>query len=636
MIVTCSNICKSFVDKKILDQVSFHIDDYDKVAIVGINGAGKTTLLRIIVNELSADSGTVAFTKQKTYGYFAQNSSCNGENTIYDELFFVKKELIELEKKIRFYETQMKHVVDSELDDLMELYAKEMHTFEELDGYKYRSEVVGVLKGLGFSEDEFTKKITMLSGGQRTRVALGKLLLKKPDLIILDEPTNHLDLNSISWLEGYLLNYKGAVLTVSHDRYFLDKIVTKVVEINRASSFVFSGNYSDYIEKKEHMEQEQLNAYLNQQQVIKHQTQVIEKLRSFNREKSIKRAESREKLLNKIDVLEKPTLETDHMKFSLVPNKISGNDVLKVSDLTKSFDQLTLFSDLTINISRGEHVAIIGDNGTGKTTLLKIINQILPASSGTLTLGTNVEIGYYDQEHALLHDEKSLFDEISDDYPNLTNTQIRNTLAAFLFLGDDVYKQIKELSGGERGRLSLAKLMLSNANFLILDEPTNHLDMQSKEILEQALNAYTGTILYVSHDRYFINKTATRILELKQKEMISYIGNYDYYLEKRETIVTTPKEQYIQEVIPEISESKLDYKVQKEQQAAKRKREKELEKLEQAIETCELAIKEIEQEMAKPEVCTNVSYLQELTTKLEEHNINLTNYYEQWEEFGNN
>ena len=528
MILSCQNISKAFNEKTILKDVSFHIEEHDKAAIVGINGVGKTTLLRIIVGELPADSGIVTLKKEASFGYLAQNQNVNSENTIYEELLSVKAPVIAMEKQLRDMEEKMHVLSGSELDILMENYARLNHQFELENGYAYQSEISGVLKGLGFTEEDFGKQISTLSGGQKTRVALSKLLLKKPELIILDEPTNHLDLNAIAWLENYLLNYKGAVLTVSHDRYFLDRFAGKIIEIDQAKATTFLGNYTAYAAKKEILRTAARNAYLNQQQEIRHQEAVIEKLKSFNREKSIKRAESREKMLNKIEVLEKPTEARTDIHMTLTPRCQSGNDVLHIEHLAKSFDGLSLFQDISMDLKRGEHVAIIGDNGTGKTTILKIINDLVPADSGTITLGTNVHIGYYDQEHHVLHPDKTLFDEISDEYPSLTGTQIRNTLAAFLFTGDDVFKLIRDLSGGERGRVSLAKLMLSESNFLILDEPTNHLDITSKEILEDAVNAYEGTVLYVSHDRYFINRTASRILELSDGRLTGYLGNYDY------------------------------------------------------------------------------------------------------------
>ncbi len=634
MILSCQNISKSFNGENLLSKVSFHIEDYEKVAVVGINGAGKTTLLRIIVGELAPDEGLVALSKGKTFGYLAQNQNVDSENTLYDEMQTAKAEVIALEEKIRETELAMKSAQGRRLEELMETYSRLTHSFELAGGYAYKSEITGVLKGLGFSEDTFSKKVSTLSGGEKTRTALGKLLLLKPDLIILDEPTNHLDLNSIAWLETYLLNYKGAVLIVSHDRYFLDKIAGKIIEIDQGAAASFTGNYSDYAVKREQLRSAALNAYLKQQQEIKHQEAVIEKLRSFNREKSIKRAESREKMLQKMEVLEKPTEAATDIHMTLTPKVVSGNDVMHIEGLSKSFGNRQLFSDIGMDIKRGEHVAVIGDNGTGKTTILKIINGLLDADGGEITLGTNVHIGYYDQEHHVLHMDKTLFDEISDEYPYLNQTEIRNTLAAFLFTGDDVYKQIGNLSGGERGRISLAKLMLSEANFLILDEPTNHLDITSKEILEDALNSYEGTVLYVSHDRYFINRTAGRILDLRDGKLTGYLGNYDYYLEKRlaqnEAQPSWSVSSQNKDTAP--SDSKLDWQAKKEQQAKARKRENDLKKCEDTIALLEKEIADIESDMALPENATNASKLQELSSRQEEINDRLLSLYEKWEE----
>ncbi len=630
MILSCNNISKTFVDNQILKGASFHIEDHEKAAIVGINGAGKTTLLKIIVGDTPADEGLVTFAKDTSFGYLAQHQSVNSSNTIYDELLTVKQEVLDLERKLRETEKAMPNAHGRELEQLMEKYSSLTSRFEDINGYAYKSEINGILKGLGFSENEFDKKIDTLSGGQKTRIALGKLLLQKPDLIMLDEPTNHLDLNSIMWLETYLLNYKGAVVIVSHDRYFLDKIATKIIEIDNGVVTSFNGNYSDYAIQKEHLRAEQMNAYLNQQREIKHHEEVIDKLRQFNREKSIKRAESREKMLDKIERIDKPTEVKADMKLKLTPHKTSGNDVMQIEGLSKGFDNITLFENVSFEIKRGEHVAIIGDNGTGKTTLLKIINELIPPDNGVIHLGANVEIGYYDQEHHVLHMDKTLFDEISDEYPYLTNTEIRNTLAAFLFTGEDVFKKISTLSGGERGRVSLAKLMLSEANFLILDEPTNHLDITSKEILETALNAYEGTVLYVSHDRYFINKTATRILELTHNRFVNYIGNYDYYLEKKD--ILTPMSEMSSTSSNAPSAQKLSWQQQKEQQAAQRKKENDLKKCEARIAELEEKSKAIDEQMCQPDIATDVAKLQELAKDKEETDTELEQLYEKWEE----
>ena len=637
MILSCQGISKSFGEKVILNDASFHIEEREKAALIGNNGAGKTTLLRIIMNEISADSGQVVLMKDKKIGYLAQYQDVSGHRTVYEELLTTKQYIIDMEDRMRAIEVQMKNASGEELDRLMNTYTRLTHEFELENGYAYKSELMGVLKGLGFTDEDFAKQVETLSGGQKTRVALGKLLISKPDILLLDEPTNHLDMESISWLETYLLNYPGAVFIVSHDRYFLDKVVTKVIEIDAAQVRMYSGNYSAYAEKKAQLRDAQYKAYLNQQRDIKHQEAVIVKLKSFNREKSIRRAESREKMLGKIQRIEKPTEVQSQMRLSLEPRVVSGNDVLTVEELSKSFPEQTLFTDISFQIKRGERVALIGNNGTGKTTMLKILNDLIPADSGTFSLGSKVQIGYYDQEHHVLHAEKTIFEEISDTYPTLTETEIRNMLAAFLFTGDDVFKVISSLSGGERGRVSLAKLMLSEANFLILDEPTNHLDIASKEILEEALNSYTGTVFYVSNDRYFINQTATRILELTNQAVVNYIGDYDYYLEKKEELTEkyAPVQQEtmaVQEAAPATaSEGKLTWQQQKEEQARKRKQEAELKKTEQRIEELENRDKEIDETLVLPDVCTNVGRCAELSREKDKIQQELEELYEKWE-----
>ena len=635
MILSCQSICKSFGEKVILQDASFHIEEREKAALIGNNGAGKTTLLRIIMEEISADSGQVFLGEDKKIGYLAQYQDIHGHHTIYEELMTTKQYILDMEDKIRSLEQEMKYVAGDKLESLMNSYTRLTHQFELENGYAYKSEIVGVLKGLGFEEEDYGKQIENLSGGQKTRVALGKLLISKPDILLLDEPTNHLDMESIAWLETYLLNYPGAVFIVSHDRYFLDKVVTKIVEIEAAQMRMYEGNYSAYALKKAQLRDAQYKAYLNQQREIKHQEAVITKLRSFNREKSIKRAESRVKMLDKIQRIEKPIEIDNQMRISLEPRFISGNDVLTVEGLSKAFPGQTLFTDINFEIKRGERVALIGNNGTGKTTILKILNGIVDADAGRFALGSKVQIGYYDQEHHVLHMEKTIFQEISDTYPTLTETEIRNMLAAFLFTGDDVFKLISSLSGGERGRVSLAKLMLSEANFLILDEPTNHLDIASKEILEEALNSYTGTVLYVSHDRYFINQTATRIMDLTNQAIVNYIGDYDYYLEKKEEmtrIYAPAQETAAQEVKENVSETKLTWQQQKEEQALKRKRENELKKVEARIEELEARDKEIDETMVLPDICTNVAECTKLSREKAAIAEELEGLYEKWEE----
>lgn len=643
MILACHNLNKSFGERIIVKDGSFHIEDREKVAFVGVNGAGKSTILKMIIGEEPTDSGNIVLTKGKTIGYLAQQQNLISGNSIYEELKTAKADIIKLEEQIRTIERELKGLSGDELQTRLNTYNRLMSEFEAKNGYAYESEIIGVLKGLGFQENEFSKEASTLSGGQKTRVSLGKLLLTKPDILLLDEPTNHLDLNSISWLETYLLNYPGAVFIVSHDRFFLNRVVTKVVEIDQGHLRMYNGNYKDYAEKKRQLRDAQMKEYLNQQREIKHQEAVIEKLKSFNREKSIKRAESREKMLDKIERIDKPMDSTQEMHFELNPSCISGNDVLTVEHLTKRFETQTLFSDISFEIKRGEHVAIIGDNGTGKTILLKILNQVLDADEGAFTLGSKVKIGYYDQEHHVLHDNKTIFEEISDDYPSLTNTQIRNTLAAFQFTADDVFKLIRDLSGGEKGRVSLAKLMLSEANFLILDEPTNHLDITSKEILEQALNDYTGTILYVSHDRYFINQTASRILELVNQTFVNYIGNYDYYLEKKEELTAkyapvSPETSVNSKVTNPntFSESqnpfgqKLSWQEQKEAQARERKRKNDLKKTEERIAVLETRNQEIDELMTQEDIYSNSVKCQELAIEKSSNEEELETLYEQW------
>lgn len=632
MILACQNISKAFGTDEIIQNASFHIEEYEKAAIVGINGAGKTTLLRIMIGELESDTGSVILSKNKTIGYLPQNPDISGNRSIYEEVLSAKEDLIKMQDALIEMERKMSRYEGEEMERFMEKYSRMNHEFEQKGGSSYKSEVTGVLKGLGFTEEEFGKHMQDLSGGQRTRVCLGKLLVTKPDVILLDEPTNHLDIGSITWLESFLLNYKGAVVIVSHDRYFLDRVVQKVVELDRCKVSVFSGNYSDYAVKKAQVREAQLKQYYNQQREIKHQEEVIARLKSFNREKSIKRAESREKMLDKIERLDKPTEENTDIHLTLEPQIISGNDVLSVEHLAKAYPGQQLFSDISFEIKRGERVALIGDNGTGKTTILKIINEMADADGGTINLGTNVHIGYYDQEHHVLHPEKNLMEEISDDYPLLTNTQIRNVLASFLFTGDDVFKKIADLSGGEQGRVSLAKLMLSEANFLILDEPTNHLDITSKEILEQALNRYTGTVFFVSHDRYFINKTATRILNLTGEVLVNYLGNYDYYLEKCKelTSVYVPGKEISAKAESE-SSNKTAWKQQKEEQARKRKIQNELKRIEDTIETLEIRINEIEEAFMDSEIATNSVKLQELQKEYDSSKKELDKLYEKWE-----
>lgn len=662
MILSCQNISKSFGDKDVLKKVTFHINDHEKVALIGNNGAGKTTLFHIITKELDADDGEVAIKKDASIGYLSQHHDYTSTNTVYDELLVVKADVIRMEETLRRMEEEMKHLTEETLDAHMKAYHDKMHAFDLAGGYTYKSDIQGILRGLQFKEEDFNKPVSTLSGGERTRLLLGRILLEKPDLILLDEPTNYLDIESVRWLENYLLNVKNAVLVVSHDRYFINKIVSKVVEIEAGNSLCYEGNYEDFIAKKEVWLQSRLAAYENQQREIKHQEEVITKLRSFNREKSVKRADSRQKLLDRIERIDKPVEERADMQFTLSPTITSGNDVLAVENLAKSYGDRTLFSNVSFEIKRGEHIALIGQNGTGKTNILKIINGLIDADNGDVKLGTNVTIGYFDQQSRVLDENKTVFDEISDTYPKLTQTEIRNVLAAFLFTGDEVFQPIRSLSGGERGRVVLAKLMLSGANFLILDEPTNHLDMVSKEVLEEALNAYTGTVLYVSHDRYFINRTASRILHLDGCKVTSYQGDYDYFLEKSSQDAERSAD-YMSKGSTTASvntvsgnsasansafgasasvssgsndslqtEAKLDWAKQKELQAAKRKRENQLAKTEKEIEELENKIAQLQEEMSKPEIASNSVKLQELCKECDAAQNKLDELYELWEE----
>lgn len=678
MILACKSVKKEFPQKQVLRDCSFFVEEGEKVALIGVNGAGKTTLFRILTGEMEPDEGEVVFAKSKTFGYLAQHQDLTASGTIYGYLLSTKQEIPDLEDKIRENERRMKNLEGEELARALKEYDQDMHRFEQMDGYAYRSEVVGVLKGLGFEEKDFDQDIRELSGGQKTRVSLGRLLLAKPDLILLDEPTNHLDMESVRWLENFLQNYRGAVIVAAHDRYFLDKIVTKVVEIENGEIMTFPGNYTAFRQKKEIIRNAQRKAWQNEQQEIEHQQEVISKLKSFNREKSVKRAESREKMLEKQlqNRTEKPPEEDYAMRLSFQPDTVSGQDVLLAEGLEKSFGEKHLFSEMDIQIRRGERVALIGGNGTGKTTILKIINGMVPQDAGTVRLGAKVKIGYFDQEHHTLHADKTVFDEIGDAYPTFDNTRIRSVLAAFLFTGEDVFKRVGDLSGGERGRLSLAKLMLSGANFLVLDEPTNHLDVTSREILEQALNEYTGTLLYVSHDRYFINRTATRILELENGKLTSWQGNYDYYAEKKNAPGSDPapgrKTERIsgesagdrtpasrkaagKKIEPEKTggssggpeagksggsvaaadgSSKGDWLMQKEEKARLRRQKNELERTEAEISRLEARNEEIDTLFTQEEVFSDAARLLALQKEKEENEQTLLELYERWEALG--
>lgn len=632
MILGCKDIQKSFGVNIVLENITFHIEQKEKAAIVGVNGAGKTTLFKILTGQSSADGGELYLKKDISLGYLAQNQQIDSQRTIFEEMMTVFEKIQKEEKNLREMENKMAELTGKELSQHMEKYALAQHSFEQSDGYGYQSRIRGVLKGLGFLEGDYHQPISQLSGGQKTRVYLSKLLLSKPDILLLDEPTNHLDIASIQWLEDFLKGYAGAVLLISHDRYFLDRIVTKVIEIENKKSSVYEGNYTFYAKQKNINRQIQQKAYDVQQKEIKRQEDVIKTLKAFNREKSIKRAQSREKALQRMQRIEKPENLPTKMRLMLTPKIISGNDVLKAEGLAKTFDCLKLFENVNFDIKRGEKVAIIGPNGVGKSTLFKILLGQVKQDAGQIYIGTNVQIGYYDQEQQELDETKTIFQEIADAYPTMENGEIRNVLAAFVFTGDDIYKSISTLSGGEKGRVSLAKLMLSNANLLMLDEPTNHLDMYSKEILEEALNCYEGTVIYISHDRYFINTTAQKVLELTPTGVNQYLGDYQYYLQKKEEQEIEKKENAPkQQHTAAPTDGKTDWLKQKQLQSQERKAAAKIERIEKEIEQTEQKIAELDNMLFQQEVSSDFDRAQKLFEEKTDLEQNLEKLYEQWE-----
>ena len=637
MVLSTANISKSFAGETLIEDADILINEGEKAALVGINGSGKTTFLKIVAGEMSPDSGIVTFAKNTSFAYLKQINNIDTDLTIEEELTTVIKPILDMEERFLKLQEEISKANEKELESLYAEYDRLQHALELNDAYMAKSKLTGILKGLGFIEEEFSRKVSTLSGGQKTRVYLAKILLTEPDIILLDEPTNHLDLSSIEWLESYLNNYKKAVLIVSHDRYFLDKIVTKVIDIDNKKVETYNGNYTEFIKKKKELKESAMRAYLNREAQIKRQEEVIEKLKSFNREKSVKRAESRQKALDRIERIDKPTEERSDMDLFFSQSIESGKDVLHIEGLSKSFGHRKLFENVNIDVKRGEHIAILGDNGTGKTTLLKILNNLTEPDSGYIHFGTNVSIAYYDQEHQVLDRNKTIFDEIHDEHPDMNNTEVRNVLASFLFTGDEVFKPISSLSGGERGRVSLAKIMLSTANLIILDEPTNHLDITSKEILENAIREFEGTVIYVSHDRYFINQTATRILYLKDNKFYNYIGNYDYYLEKKSDvessfIYATEEDDTVKSDDNSESDTKLNWKSAKEDRAKLKKRQNAIKRCEDKISILEKDLSYIEEEFLKEENQSDAVKLHALQLKKEEIEPELEELYSLWEE----
>ena len=621
MLLQCSNISKFFGTTAILKDITFKIENNEKIAIVGVNGAGKSTLMRIISNQESFDSGEIYKAKGTTIGYLTQESNLHLTETIYSEMIKVFEPIILMENRMRELESQMSQA--QQLDTIMKEYDELTHRFSELDGYSYQSRIKGVLKGLGFTENDFNLNIQSLSGGQKTRVSLAKLLLLQPTLLLLDEPTNHLDTKAIMWLETYLKNYNHAVVIISHDRYFIDQVCTSILEVEHGKSKLFRGNYSFYVRTRTKDKEVEMKHYENQQRIIKKQEESIQLLRSYNREKSIKRAMSKEKQLEKMEKMDKPESDPETIRLRFHPQIQSGYNVLQLENLSYRYDQEWLFQNLSLDVKRGERIALIGPNGIGKTTLFKLILQQLSPSDGKITFGTHVETAYYDQEHTSLHPLKSIFNEIQDEYPKMNNTQVRNILASFQFKNDDVFKEIQMLSGGEKGRVVLAKLILTNANLLILDEPTNHLDIASKEILEEALLEFEGTVLFISHDRYFINKIATRIVEMTPKELINFPGNYDHYIEQ----ISNQKVEVKKET---------NYFEHKAKQTIDRKKQNEIRKIEQTISKLEKKIQDLNDLLHLDEYVNNYVKYNELTAQIEEYETQLLEMMDQWEAASSN
>ncbi|MBS5823509.1 MAG: ABC-F family ATP-binding cassette domain-containing protein [Clostridium argentinense] len=633
IVLSCNNIHKSFGIDVILKNISFNINEGEKVGLIGANGAGKSTLFKILTSQMEHDGGELFIDKSKKVGYLSQNLALESDNTIYDELLLVFENLLNMERKLSILEEKMNEPYDASKEDYHNKIIKDYTTLTELytnnGGYTYKGEISRVLKGLGFTEADFDKSINILSGGQKTRVALCKLLLTKPDILLLDEPTNHLDLDAIEWLEEYLKAYKGSIVIISHDRFFLDAVTTKTLELIGGMVEIYNGNYSTFIDLKKKNYEVALKAYSLQQAEIKRQEEIIARYKSFNREKSIRAAESRQKALDKMDKIEAPIKDKKASKIEFQTEIKSGNDVLYIENLSKSFGERTLFTNVNMDIKRESKIALIGDNGRGKTTLFKIIMDEIPSDSGIKVLGKNVNLGYYDQEQSNLNEEKTILDEVWDDFPKMTTTEIRGALAAFLFTGDDVFKKIKTLSGGEKCRINLLKLMLSKCNFLLLDEPTNHLDIVSREALEDAILTYDGTVLVISHDRYFLNKVVNKIFELKEDGIKEYLGNYSYYVDKKKNPLRFETEEEYEGITK--TQIKLDRKKKKEQEKLEREKKNYIKSLEDKISTLEGDLEELQNQLCIEEVYSNPEESQRVNKEITNIETKLELLYEEWE-----
>lgn len=634
IILSCNNLTKSFGVESILENISFTVNEGDKIGVIGVNGTGKTTLFKIISGIYGYDSGEIYTSKDCEIGYLEQNTNFYSDNTIFTEVLEVFSDLIKMEEDLRKMECEISdkssETNSPDLQKLMDNYSHKLELFQNSNGYGYKSEAKGVLKGLGFNDEELEKPIKILSGGEKTRVLLAKLLLKKPTLLLLDEPTNHLDSDALEWLELFLKQYKGTVILISHDRYFLDQSVNRIFEIHNKKLKAYNGNYSYYVEKSAIDKEIERKTYEDQQKEIKKQEESIERLKAYGREKHLKRARSKEKALSKIEVLDKPDGERKRAKIKFIPAVESGNDVLAVRDVEMSFPDKVLFKDLNLDIYRGEKVALIGPNGAGKSTLFKIIMNELEPIQGEVKFGTNVNTAYFHQEQKTLNLDNTVIDEIWDANPHLTQTEVRNMLGAFLFENEDVFKKISSLSGGERARVAILKLILSQSNFLLLDEPTNHLDIDSKEVLEEALVNYTGTIFTISHDRYFLNKVVDKILVLGENGVTEYLGNYDYYIEKKRQLSEMNKEENTETKTK--TQLKEEKRKEKEQREIERRSKNKIKKLEDDIEQTEKKIAGLDMMLCQEEIYSNPEKSKEVNLEKAELEDKLASLYEKWEQ----